>query len=369
LLRSEYDVKQPANLKDYGLDGLRERFKAEGVPAYRANQVMNWLYKRETDDIEQMSDLPVELRKWLSENWETRAIEVRSAKQSTDGTRKLALETRDGKLIEAVIIPGERRVTLCVSTQVGCPLACDFCATGSMGFTRNLTTAEIVDQVCRARDVLGDEAQISNVVFMGMGEPLLNLPAVKESIGIMTDPRGMGLAPRRITVSTAGVVPKISELIAMAPISLAVSLHATTDVVRDVLVPINKKFPLKVLLDLLRSDPNVTRKRPVFFEYTLLAGVNDSLEDARRLPELLRGIPCKINLIPANAYPGGRYLAPDQAVMDRFAQEVYAAGMRVTLRRSRGADIAAACGQLANTETSDPQAASPPAPAPSPTPK
>ena len=352
-----------ANLKDHALPSLRERFVAEGVPAYRANQVMKWLYKRGVDDIGQMTDLSVELRESLAENWEPRAVEVRKSQQSVDGTRKLALETRDGKLIEAVIIPEARRVTLCISTQIGCPLACDFCATVDMGFTRNLTTAEIIDQICRARDVigrageageLGKEAEvreITNVVFMGMGEPLLNLPAVKASIEIMTDPRAMGLAPRRITVSTAGVVPKISELIAIAPINLAVSLHATTDAVRDILVPLNKKFPLATLLGLLRTDPNVTRKRPVFFEYTLLAGVNDSLEDARRLPELLRGIPCKINLIPANSHPGGRYRAPDQEVMDRFAERVHDGGMRVTLRRSRGADIAAACGQLANTAT------------------
>jgi 23S rRNA (adenine2503-C2)-methyltransferase len=363
-------MKQPANLKDHGLSSLRERFVADGVPAYRANQVMRWLYKRGVDDINQMTDLSVELRETLAERWETRAIEVRKSQQSVDGTRKLALETRDGKVIEAVIIPEARRVTLCISTQVGCPLACDFCATGDMGFTRNLSTAEIIDQICRAREVAAEEtgeggdenaresdpaSEITNVVFMGMGEPLLNLPAVKESIGIMIDPRGMGLAPRRITVSTAGVVPKISELIAIAPINLAVSLHATTDAVRDVLVPINKKFPLAVLLGLLRSDPNVTRKRPVFFEYTLLEGVNDSLEDARRLPDLLSGIPCKLNLIPANSHPGGRYRAPKQLVMDRFAEEVYAGGMRVTLRRSRGADIAAACGQLANTEPGTPE--------------
>lgn len=360
---------QKANLKDHALASLRERFVADGVPAYRANQVMRWLYKRGVDEISQMTDLSVELRASLAKTWETRAVEVRKSQLSVDGTRKLALETRDGKLIEAVIIPEARRTTLCISTQIGCPLACDFCATGDMGFTRNLTTAEIIDQVCRARDVVrrggeegeGGEAgeqgavgEITNVVFMGMGEPLLNLPAVKESIEIMIDPRAMGLAPRRITVSTAGVVPKISELIAIAPINLAVSLHATTDAVRDVLVPLNKKFPLATLLGLLRSDPNVTRKRPVFFEYTLLAGVNDSLEDARRLPELLNGIPCKINLIPANSHPGGRYRAPDQDVMDRFAERVHAAGMRVTLRRSRGADIAAACGQLANTATALP---------------
>lgn len=341
----------PANLKDHSHEALRERFVGEGVPAYRAAQVMNWLYKRGTEDIAEMTDLSVDLRKSLADVWETRAVDVRKSELSVDGTRKLALATRDEKLIEAVIIPEARRNTLCISTQVGCALACDFCATGTMGFTRNLSTAEIVDQVCRAQEVIGADETISNVVFMGMGEPLLNFPAVKESIRIMIDPRALGLAPRRITVSTAGVVPKISELIALAPVNLAVSLHATTDAVRDVLVPINKKFPLDALLGLLRSDENVTRKRPVFFEYTLLKGVNDSIEDAKRLPGLLRDIPCKINLIPANSHPGGRYRAPDQDVMDRFAGAVHASGMRVTLRRSRGADIAAACGQLANTET------------------
>ena len=334
------------NLKNHALAGLRERFSAEGVPAYRANQVMSWLYKHKIDDIGQMTDLSVDFREWLGEHWQSRAIEVTDNQISIDGTRKLGLETRDGKTIEAVIIPEARRNTLCISTQIGCPLACDFCATGTMGLSRNLSTAEIVDQVCRARELVPEGSEISNVVFMGMGEPLLNFAAVKESIAIMTDPRGMSLAPRRITVSTAGVVPRISELIAIAPINLAVSLHATTDAVRDVLVPINKKFPLDRLLGVLRSDPNVTRKRPVFFEYTLLEGVNDGLEDARRLPRLLQGIPCKVNLIPANSHPGSRYRAPKQEVMDRFAEVVHDSGMRVTLRHTRGADIAAACGQL-----------------------
>ena len=344
-------MKHPANLKDHSLEALRERFAGDGVPGYRAAQIMNWMYKRGTEDISLMTDLSVELRESLAGQWATRAIDVRKVERSVDGTQKLALVTRDERLIEAVIIPEARRNTLCISTQVGCALACDFCATGTMGFTRNLTTAEIVDQVCRAQEAVGEDETISNIVFMGMGEPLLNLPAVKEAIRIMIDPRAMGLAPRRITVSTAGVVPKISELIAMAPINLAVSLHATTDAVRDVLVPINKKFPLNQLLGLLRNDENVTRKRPVFFEYTLLEGANDSIEDARRLPGLLRDIPCKINLIPANSHPGGRYRAPAQDVMDRFAEAVHDGGLRVTLRRSRGADIAAACGQLANTES------------------
>ncbi len=343
-----------ANLKDHGLESLRARFVEEGIPAYRANQVMAWMYQRDVDDFNLMTDLSLDLRDALAERYATRAVEIVKAERSVDGTQKLALTTHDGHRIEAVIIPEARRNTLCISTQVGCPLACDFCATGTMGLTRNLTTAEIVDQVCRARTCLDEEdGEISNIVFMGMGEPLLNLPAVEEAIRIMTDPRGMALAPRRITVSTAGVVPRIPDLVEIGPINLAVSLHATTDEVRDVLVPINKKFPLEVLLDTLRSNPNVTKKRPVFFEYTLIEGMNDSLEDADRLPGLLRGIPCKINLIPANPHPGSRYRAPKQEVMDRFAARVHEHGMRVTLRRSRGTDIAAACGQLANTDADE----------------
>ncbi len=340
---------QRAHLKDYSVGVLRDRFQAGGVPAYRANQVHDWLYRHGVDDPECMTNFSSEFRQWLSQNWETRAVEIAKQQISSDGTRKLALETRDGKLLEAVIIPEARRNTLCISTQVGCPLACDFCATGKMGFTRNLSTAEIVDQVCRAREVLGCEESLSNIVFMGMGEPLLNLPAVLEAIRIFIDPKGMAMAPRRITVSTAGVVPRICELLEIASINLAVSLHATTDELRDVLVPINKKFPLDVLLGTLRSDPNVNRRRPVFFEYTLLEGVNDSLDDARRLPRLLRDIPCKLNLIPSNPHPGSSYRTPSDEAMNRFAQTVLDGGLRVTLRRSRGSDIAAACGQLANT--------------------
>ncbi|MFP6641703.1 MAG: 23S rRNA (adenine(2503)-C(2))-methyltransferase RlmN, partial [Myxococcota bacterium] len=212
---------------------------------------------------------------------------------------------------------------------------------------RNLDTSEIVDQVLRARDVLGPEESITNVVYMGMGEPLLNLPAVKESIRILTDPKTIAMAPRRITVSTAGVVPQIRPLLEVGPINLAVSLHAATDAVRDELVPLNRRFPLASLLGALRSEPLLSRKRPVFFEYTLMAGVNDSLEDADRLPALLKDIPCKINVIPMNPHPDSDYRPPDRATCDAFAASLHRAGLRVTLRRSRGSDIDAACGQLA----------------------
>ena len=334
-------------LKDYAPEALRRELLASGLPGYRAEQIAGWLYQRDVDDFAQMTNLSQDLRDELARGWESRALEVEQLATSRDGTRKLALRARDGALIESVLIPEERRNTLCVSTQVGCPLACSFCATGALGFTRNLSTAEIVDQLCRSREVLDDDESLSNVVFMGMGEPLLNLPAVSEAIRILTHPKAFGLAPRRITVSTAGIVSKIRPLLELAPVNLAVSLHATTDAVRDELVPLNQKIPLAELLGALRSEPLINRRRPVFFEYTLLVGVNDSLEDARRLPHLLAGIPCKLNVIPMNAHADAPYRAPAKSVIDEFTAVLYAAGMRVTLRRSRGQDIDAACGQLA----------------------
>jgi 23S rRNA (adenine2503-C2)-methyltransferase len=335
------------NLKDHAPETLRERFRAAGIAPYRADQVVAWLYRRGVDDPHAMTDLGASLREQLAAEWSTRGLETEAVQRSSDGTRKLALRTRDGAWIEAVVIPEERRNTLCVSTQVGCSLDCSFCATGALGFTRNLTTAEIVDQLFRAQEVLDPGESLSNVVFMGMGEPLLNLANVSEAIRILTHPKAFAMAPRRITVSTAGLVPKIHELLAVAPVNLAVSLHATTDAVRDELVPLNRRFPLDVLLGALRDEPLVNRRRPVFFEYTLMAGVNDSLEDARRLPGLLRGLPAKLNVIPMNPHQDAPYQPPEPEVVDRFTAEVHRGGLRVTLRRDRGRDIDAACGQLA----------------------
>jgi 23S rRNA (adenine2503-C2)-methyltransferase len=216
-----------------------------------------------------------------------------------------------------------------------------------MGFTRNLRAAAIVDQVCRMRELLPEGREISNVVFMGMGEPLLNLDAVVEAAKLLVHPKAFGLSPRRVTVSTVGIVPRIADLLQRVPVNLAVSLHATTDAVRDVLVPQNRHFPLAVLLGALRELPGLSARRPVFFEYTLIDGVNDSLEDARRLPRLLAGIPSKLNLIPMNAHPDSPYRPPPPERIDAFLRELAARDMTVTLRRSRGPDIQAACGQLA----------------------
>ena len=334
------------HLKDVSPGALRERFAAEGLPAWRADQVASWLYARGVDDPALWTDLPRELRAALAERFETRALEVASVERSVDGTVKAALAARDGAVLEAVLIPEEDRTTLCVSTQVGCPLACSFCATGTLGLTRNLSTAEIVDQLLRMRELV-PERRITNVVFMGMGEPLLNLRAVVEAVRTLEHAKGFGFAPRRVTVSTAGVVPRIAELLAAVPVNLAVSLHATTDALRDVLVPLNKRFPLGELLGALRRIPQLSRRHPVFVEYTLMAGVNDSRADARRLVALLRGIPAKVNLIPMNPHAGAPQQPPAPEVASAFMGELVAGGLVATLRRSRGSDIDAACGQLA----------------------
>lgn len=341
------------NLKDFCLEALRQKFVGMDLPRYRADQVFQGLYRRGVEHFEEMTDLGVDLREKLAACFETTALECVEVLRSEDGTIKAVLQAHDAARIEAVLIPEPERTTLCVSTQVGCPLECDFCATGKMGFVRNLSTAEIVDQVFRMRALLEGERQITNLVFMGMGEPLLNLPNVIEAVRIFLDPKGFGYGPRRITISTSGVVPKIRELLETVPVNLAVSLHATTDAVRDVLVPLNRRFPLATLLDELHALERqnlVSKRHPVFFEYTLLAGVNDSEADARRLLQLLRGLPAKINVIPVNPHPGSEYRPPAEDAIHRFMGVLARARMPVTLRRSRGSDIAAACGQLAQRD-------------------
>ena len=335
------------NLKDYSPVALRQRLAEEGLPGYRADQIAGWLYGRGVEDPRAMTDLDLDLREHLAARWRTRALEIEALSHSRDGTVKGTLRADDGALVEAVIIPEEDRVTLCISTQVGCPLGCSFCATGSLGFTRNLRTAEIVDQLCRMREVLPEGRRITNAVFMGMGEPLLNLANVAEAIRILLHPKAFAFAPRRVTVSTVGIAPKIPELMEQVAVNLAVSLHATTDEVRDQLVPINRRYPLAVLLDTLRGLPGISQRRPVFFEYTLIEGVNDAPEDAGRLVSLLRGIPSKVNLIPMNTHADSPLRPPPPEIAGRFMGELVRGGITTTLRRSRGCDIDAACGQLA----------------------
>jgi 23S rRNA (adenine2503-C2)-methyltransferase len=334
-------------IKDFSLPALRAELGALGWKPFRAEQIGAWLYPRGVCDVAEMTDLSLADRTRLAESFALSALELDRVARSVDGTIKAVLRASDGALIESVLIPEEGRTTLCVSTQVGCPMACSFCATGSLGFTRNLSTGEIIDQVCRMRALLGDDRDITNIVFMGMGEPLLNRAPLSEAIRILIDPKAFAMAPRRLTVSTVGIVPQIDPLLECFPVNLAVSLHATTDAVRDELVPLNRQYPLEVLLGALHASPYVTRRRPIFFEYTLIEGVNDSLEDARRLPRLISGLPSKVNLIPMNSHPGSAYGAPSEERIDAFLRVLAGAGVRVTLRRSRGPDIDAACGQLA----------------------
>ena len=338
------------NLKDFSISALRERLAQDGFEPYRADQVAHWLYARGVDDPQEMTNLAVAAREKLDREWSTRALERVAVQHSEDGTIKAVLRAHDGAQVEAVVIPEEDRTTLCVSTQVGCAMDCSFCATAALGRGRNLSTAEIVDQVCRMRELVPPPREISNVVFMGMGEPLLNAGAVTDAVRILVDPKAFGMAPRRVTVSTVGIVPQIAPLLRAVPVNLAVSLHAARDSVRDVLVPINRRYPLDVLLGALRGLDAITPRRPVFFEYVLIAGVNDSVEDARRLPALLAGIPSKLNVIPMNPHADAPYRPPEKEVIDAFMGALARAGMRVTLRRSRGDDIDAACGQLALRE-------------------
>jgi len=334
-------------IQDLSVESLRRELAARGLPAYRAEQIAGWLYGRGVADPAAMTDLPAALRDELADTWRWRVLETAAVERSADGTVKARLETADGAAVEAVLIPEDERTTLCVSAQVGCPLACSFCATGTLGLQRNLGTGEIVDQVLRMRELLPPERRITNLVFMGMGEPLLNLRAVVEAIRLLLHPKAFALAPRRVTVSTAGVVPRIPELLDAVPVNLAVSLHAATDAVRDVLVPLNRRFPLEALMRTLRGLPRLGPRRPIFFEYTLLRDVNDAPADARRLAGLLAGLPAVVNLIPVNPYPGSPYRPPRPAAVDRFMGELARRRLPVTLRRSRGEDIDAACGQLA----------------------
>jgi 23S rRNA (adenine2503-C2)-methyltransferase len=327
-------------------DELRGDFAAAGHPGFRAAQVAHWLFTRRERDFAAMANLPRALRTVLAGEWDTRALERIAVHEAADGTRKLVLGTRDGARIEAVLIPEGRRQTLCVSSQIGCSLDCSFCATGRMGLGRNLRAEEIVDQALHACEILFASGQaLTHVVFMGMGEPLLNLANVVQAIRVLTHAEAFGLSPKRITVSTAGVVPKLAELGEAVPVRLAVSLHATHDALRDELVPLNRRFPLASLLEACAAYPIAKRDR-LSFEYALLAGVNDSDADAHALAQIALEARAKINLIPMNEHPASPYRRPSEARIDAFLGVLAEAGVGATVRRSRGDDIFAACGQL-----------------------
>ena len=339
----------PIDLRSLTLPQLQQVIGDLGLASYRATQVFSWIHGHGVTSTEPMTNLSKALRNQLADRADLTPLTVDRIQRSSDGTIKLALRCHDGLAVESVLIPQEDRLTQCISSQVGCALGCRFCATATMGIKRNLTPGEIVDQVYRGREELADDQRVSNLVFMGMGEPMANLDNVLTAVEILCTDIGANFSPRRITISTVGLVPGIAELGRRArQVGLAISLHATTDEVRDKLLPINRRYNLARLFDALRAYP-LPRRRRITFEYVLLAGINDGDADARRLPRLLDGIPSKVNLLPYNPSRPDQpdLLRPDEETVERFAELLRAKGLNTTIRRSRGLDIDAACGQLA----------------------
>ena len=339
------------NLLDFDLDGLTRYFAEIGEKPFRAKQVMRWMHQAGADDFGQMSDLAKSLREKLVLSAAIQPPRILSEHRSEDGTVKWLIDTGTGNAVETVFIPENDRGTLCVSSQVGCALACTFCATGYQGFNRNLSASEIIGQLWLANRALGKDPKgeriISNVVMMGMGEPLTNFDNVVTALHIMLDDHAYGLSRRRVTVSTSGVVPAMDRLGEACPVALAVSLHAPNDRLRDVLVPINKKYPLRELMAACQRYLAVAPRDFITFEYVMLDGVNDSAAQAQELIALTRDVSCKFNLIPFNPFPQAGYARSKPDVIRRFRESLQDAGRVVTTRKTRGDDIDAACGQLA----------------------
>lgn len=351
----------PLNLVGLTREALREALVAAGTPEkqakMRTGQLWQWIYQKGVRIFDEMTNLSKEYRVLLAENFVVAIPEVVSKQVSVDGTRKYLVRIAGGHEVETVYIPETDRGTLCISSQVGCTLTCSFCHTGTQKLVRNLTAGEIIGQVMLARDDLGEWPEpgrnpvntarlLSNIVLMGMGEPLYNFENVRDAMKIAMDPEGIQLSRRRITLSTSGVVPEIARTATEIGCLLAVSFHGTTDEVRDKLVPINKRWNLEALLDALRDYPKVSNSERITFEYVMLKGVNDTDEDAHRLVELIKGIPAKVNLIPFNPWPGAPYERSSNNRINAFAEIVYQAGYASPVRKTRGEDIFAACGQL-----------------------
>jgi len=341
------------NLLGLSLRQMEQFFLEIGEKKFRAQQVLKWIHHAGVTDIGEMTNLGKALRQKLLAIAEVRPPEVVSQHDSSDGTRKWVIRVDGGGLVESVLIPESGRVTLCVSSRVGCSLDCSFCSTGKQGFQRDLTAAEIIGQVwlaIKSYDAFqaGNGRVVTNVVMMGMGEPLLNFDNVVAAMDLMLEDLAYGLSKRRVTLSTSGVVPALDRLAEVSEVSLAISLHAPNDALRSELVPINRKYPIAMLLESARNYIAAQRdsKRVVTVEYTLIAGINDQPEHARELAVLLRDFPCKINLIPFNAFPQSGYHRPSGNAVSRFWQVLVDAGFVVTVRTTRGDDIDAACGQL-----------------------
>ncbi len=340
------------NLIGLERDALAAELARHGLPAFRARQIWHWIYYRGTRDFDEMTTLAKPLRTELAHHYTLSRPAETTRQDSTDGTRKWLLRFADGREAECVHIPEEDRGALCMSSQVGCALTCKFCHTGTQNLVRNLTAGEIVGQMLVARDSYGewpspkDGRRLSNIVMMGMGEPLYNFDNVASALRIMMDGEGIGISRRRITLSTAGVVPMMARVGEELGVRLAISLHAVTDELRDVLVPLNKKHPIAELLAACRAYPGASNARRITFEYVMLKGVNDTPADARALVKLISGIPAKVNLIPFNPWPGAPFECSTSAAIAAFADIVNRAGYSSPVRTPRGRDIMAACGQL-----------------------
>jgi 23S rRNA (adenine2503-C2)-methyltransferase len=316
------------------------------LPGYRAEQVLHWAYRRGAQSFEEMSDIGRPLRAALADAFTLPALPLADVQRSADGTRKLLFALGEGVAIESVLIPDSPRLTACISSQAGCAMGCEFCATARLGLRRNLSAVEIAGQLAAAYRVLEPDERITNVVFMGMGEPLHNYDALVEAIEILSADWGFGLSGRRITVSTVGLLPQLQRLVRETPVSVAVSLTATTDALRTRLMPVNRRYPLGDLFATCRALP-IAQRRRITFEYVLLAGVNDTPADATRLVALLHGIRAKVNLIPFNPFPDSGFAPPPPAIVERFHRRLLDAGVSASVRATRGRDIQAACGQLA----------------------
>jgi 23S rRNA (adenine2503-C2)-methyltransferase len=341
-------MSEPVFLKEFTPAELELWAQREGQPAYRARQLLKWLYSQNAEHFEAMTDLSKDFRGWLAENARLSRVNREKILTDTDGTRKLLLRLHDGERIECVLIDEGERLTLCLSSQVGCAYGCRFCLTGQDGFRRDLTAGEIVDQICAARKELGEGERLTNLVFMGMGEPLANLEQVLKALEIITSDHGLNFSTRRITLSTVGLIPEMLRLSSLFPIKLAVSLHAADDETRSLIMPINRRYPLAKLLEACRTL-ELPRRDRITFEYLLLGGVNDSPGAARRLARLLGGLRAKINLIPFNQYPGAKFIAPSPTSVQEFQKVLQGEQLTATVRQSRGAGIMAACGQLSHS--------------------
>jgi 23S rRNA (adenine2503-C2)-methyltransferase len=338
-------MSQRADLTELERPAFEAALHERGYEGFRARQIFAWVYKRGVTDFQAMTDLPVELRRSLAGEFVLTTPALVQHERSTDGTEKFLLQLADGRRIESVFIPDTPNMTFCVSTQVGCAMACSFCLTGKMGLLRNVSAGEIVGQVRVLAETLGLRDAF-NIVLMGMGEPLHNYDETMKALRILCDEHGFGMSPRRITLSTVGLLPQLERMATEAVMpNLAISLHASTDVQRGDLVPINRKYGIEQIIAACRRFP-IRRRSRITFEYVLLAGVNDHTDDARRLARLMQGLKAKVNLIPLNAAAGIPFERPSEQAIDRFARTLAEHGVTVSVRRSRGRDIRAACGQL-----------------------